>query len=114
ELKFTSGGADRVTEMPRFLRIITGDAKSFTNGDENANASWSCEGFEDRQLEDKYPICPEGSKTIRTFKFQNCWDGENTDSGNHRDHMAFSDEEGNCPQGFQNIPQLQQTIKYDI
>jgi hypothetical protein len=113
-IKLTSGGADRVIEMPRFLRIITGDAKSFTNGDENANASWSCEGFEDRQLKDKYPICPEGKKMIRTFKFQNCWDGQNTDSGNHRDHMQFSDDQGNCPEGFQNIPQVQQTIKYDI
>ncbi len=54
--------------MPRFLRIITGDAKAFTNGDANANASWSCTGFENRQLKDKYPICPEGSQVVRTVR----------------------------------------------
>ena len=97
-LKFIKGGSEDVVAMPKFLRIITGDAKSFTNGDENANASWSCEGFEDKvQLKDKYPICPEGAQVIRTFKFQNCWDGQNTDSGNHRDHMSFQEEDGTLP-----------------
>ncbi|MFE3936443.1 DUF1996 domain-containing protein [Streptomyces goshikiensis] len=31
----------KVTAMPRFMRIITGDAKAFTNGPGNANASCS-------------------------------------------------------------------------
>ncbi|HWM35858.1 MAG TPA: DUF1996 domain-containing protein, partial [Streptomyces sp.] len=113
-LKFIKGTSDDVVAMPEFLRIITGDAKALTNGPDNANASWSCEGFEDRQLKDKYPICPDGAQMIRTFNFQNCWDGQNTDSGNHRDHMSFAEEDGSCPDGFQAIPQLQQKIKYDI
>ncbi|MFP3990891.1 DUF1996 domain-containing protein [Streptomyces sp. E11-3] len=114
ELKFVGNPVSRVTAMPRFLRIITGDAKAFTNGDANANASWSCTGFEDRQLTDKYPLCPEGSSVVRTFKFQSCWDGQNTDSANHRTHVAFAQEDGSCPQGFQAIPQLQQRIVYDV
>jgi hypothetical protein len=114
-LKFIKGGNEDVTAMPQFLRIITGDAKSFTNGDANANASWSCEGFEDKvQLKDKYPICPEGAQVVRTFKFQNCWDGQNTDSGNHRDHMSFQEEDGTCPEGFQAVPQLTHRLAYDI
>ncbi|MEV0118535.1 DUF1996 domain-containing protein [Streptomyces sp. NPDC050844] len=114
-LKFVGSPAGDVVEMPRFLRIITGDAKAFTNGDANANASWSCTGFEDRQLKDKYPICPDGSKVVRTFNFQSCWDGQNTDSANHRTHVAFADQEsGACPQGFQAIPQLVQRIVYDV
>jgi hypothetical protein len=114
-IKFIKGGSDDVTAAPQFLRIITGDAKAFTNGDANANASWSCEGFENKvQLKDKYPICPEGAQTIRTFKFQNCWDGQNTDSGNHRDHMSFQEEDGSCPDGFQAIPQLTHRLAYDI
>ncbi|MFE4255037.1 DUF1996 domain-containing protein [Streptomyces sp. NPDC056910] len=114
-LKFAGSPAGKVVAMPRFLRIITGDAKAFTNGDANANASWSCTGFEDRQLKDKYPICPEGSKVVRSFKFQSCWDGRNTDSANHRTHVAFADPaSGACPQGFQAIPQLQQRIVYDV
>ncbi|MGW7518267.1 DUF1996 domain-containing protein [Streptomyces sp. NPDC054796] len=113
-LTFKGSPVSEVTEMPRFLRIITGDAKSFTNGTANANASWSCEGFEDRQLKDKYPLCPEGAQVVRTFNFQSCWDGQNTDSGNHRDHVAFARDDGSCPDGFRAIPQLQQRIAYDV
>ncbi|MDF9803297.1 hypothetical protein M2436_001844 [Streptomyces sp. HB372] len=113
-LKFVGSPVGRVTAMPRFLRIITGDAKAFTNGDANANASWSCTGFEDRQLKDKYPICPEGSQVVRTFAFQNCWDGQNTDSANHRTHVAFARDDGRCPSGFRAVPQLVQRIVYDV
>lgn len=114
-LKFAGNPTGKVVEMPRFLRIITGDAKALTNGDVNANASWSCTGFEDRQLKDKYPICPDGSQVVRTFNFQSCWDGQNTDSANHRTHVAFADpESGACQEGFQAIPQLVQRIVYDV
>ncbi|RII17092.1 hypothetical protein DSC45_15120 [Streptomyces sp. YIM 130001] len=113
-LDFVGSPVGEVVEMPRFLRIITGDAKAFTNGDANANASWSCTGFEDRQLKDKYPLCPEGSSVVRSFRFQSCWDGQNTDSANHRTHVAFADESGRCPEGFQAIPQLVQRIVYDV
>lgn len=114
-LKFTGSPVGKVVPMPRFLRVITGDAKAFTNGDANANASWSCTGFENRQLKDKYPICPEGSEVVRTFRFQSCWDGRNTDSANHRTHVAFADpRSGACPRGFRPIPQLVQRIVYDV
>ncbi|MVO83951.1 DUF1996 domain-containing protein [Streptomyces sp. p1417] len=114
-LKFTGSPVGKVTAMPRFLRIITGDAKAFTNGNANANASWSCTGFENRQLKDKYPICPDGSKVVRTFNFQSCWDGRNTDSANHRTHVAFADpRSGRCPGGFRAIPRLVQRIVYDV
>ncbi|MEU7006141.1 DUF1996 domain-containing protein [Streptomyces sp. NPDC046332] len=114
-LNFVGSPVSKVTAMPRFLRIITGDAKAFTNGDANANASWSCTGFENRQLKDKYPICPEGSKVVRTFRFQSCWDGQNTDSANHRTHVAFADPaSGRCGNGFRAIPQLVQRIVYDV
>ncbi|MFG2641488.1 DUF1996 domain-containing protein [Streptomyces sp. NPDC048370] len=114
-LNFVGSPVSKVTAMPRFLRIITGDAKAFTNGDANANASWSCTGFENRQLKDKYPICPQGSKVVRTFRFQSCWDGRNTDSANHRTHVAFADPaSGRCGRGFRAIPQLVQRIVYDV
>ncbi|MFH8662916.1 DUF1996 domain-containing protein [Streptomyces afghaniensis] len=113
-LTFVGNPRDKVTAMPRLLRIITGDAKSFVNGPANANASWSCTGFEDRQLKDKYPLCPQGSDVVRTFKFQSCWDGRNIDSANHRTHVAFTDAAGNCPSGFRPIPQLVQRIVYDV
>ncbi|NGO71844.1 DUF1996 domain-containing protein [Streptomyces sp. SB3404] len=113
-LTFAGSPAGKVTAMPRFLRIVTGDAKAFTQGTANANASWSCEGFEDRRLTDTYPLCPEGSRVLRFFDFPGCWDGRNTDSGNHRDHVAFAREDGSCPDGFRAVPQLRQRVAYDV
>ncbi|MET7619754.1 DUF1996 domain-containing protein [Streptomyces sp. NPDC005408] len=114
QLTFRGSPVSKVTAMPTFLRIITGDAKAFTNGTANANASWSCTGFENRQLKDKYPLCPRGSNVVRTFKFQSCWDGSNTDSANHRTHVTFAQPNGACPKGFRAIPQLVQRITYKV
>ncbi|MGW4607709.1 DUF1996 domain-containing protein [Streptomyces sp. NPDC004532] len=114
EIKFVGSPTGEVVGMPRFLRIITGDAKAFTNGPANANAHWSCTGFEDKvQLTDKYPICPQGSQVVRSFAFQSCWDGQNIDSANHRTHVAFADAGGNCQNGFKAIPQLTMRLVYD-
>lgn len=114
ELKFVGNRTSDVVAMPTALRIITGDAKSFTNGLNNANTSWSCTGFEDRQVTDKYPICPEGSSVVRTSNFQSCWDGQNIDSANHRTHVDFVEADGTCSNGFQAIPQLQVRLVYDV
>ncbi|WP_431683053.1 DUF1996 domain-containing protein [Kitasatospora sp. KL5] len=112
-ITYNSPNGAKVQPMTRFLRIITGDAKALTNGPDNAHASWSCTGFEDRQLADKYPICPNGSRVVRTLKFPDCWDGKNIDSANHRTHTAFS-KNGSCPRNFRVIPQLVQRVTYDV
>ncbi|MFF8034074.1 DUF1996 domain-containing protein [Streptomyces sp. NPDC016626] len=114
EIRFVGNKQGDVVAMPKFLRIITGDAKAFTNGLANANTSFSCTGFEDRQVTDKYVLCPEGSQVVRTSNFQSCWDGQNIDSANHRDHVAFVQQDGSCPNGFQAIPQLQVRLVYDV
>ncbi|MFL1898557.1 DUF1996 domain-containing protein [Streptomyces tauricus] len=113
-MSFEGSPRGEVTAMPKLLRIITGDAKAFVNGPTNANASWSCTGFEDRQLKDKYPLCPQGSDVVRTFRFQSCWDGRNIDSANHRTHVAFAAADGSCANDFKAIPQLVQRIVYDV
>ncbi|MEV4432900.1 DUF1996 domain-containing protein [Streptomyces sp. NPDC049555] len=113
-LTFRGSPVTKVAAMPRFLRIITGDAKAFTSGPRNANASWSCTGFEERQLKDKYPLCPPGSSVVRTLAFQSCWDGRSTDSANHRTHVAFARQDGSCPRGFTAVPQLVQRLTYDV
>ncbi|KOT66532.1 MULTISPECIES: DUF1996 domain-containing protein [Streptomyces] len=113
-LKFDGNGADEVTAMPPFLRKLTGDAKALTNGPANANASWSCTGFENRQLKDKYPICPRGSNVVRSLAFPNCWDGRNIDSANHRTHVVFPDGNGQCRNGFRAVPRLVQRLTYAV
>lgn len=113
KLSFGSGGARKVVAMPRFLRVLYGDAKEAANGPANAKASWTCTGFEDR-LTDHYPICPQGSNVERVHAFPNCWDGKDIDSANHRTHIVFSDASGNCKAGFKAVPQLKITLVYKI
>jgi hypothetical protein len=115
QIKYVGSPTSKVVAMPQFLRIITGDAKTTTNGLANANAHWSCTGFENKvQLTTQYPICPQGSNVVRTFAFQSCWDGQNIDSANHRTHVAFADAAGNCQNGFKAIPQLTMRLVYKI
>ncbi|MFJ4618398.1 DUF1996 domain-containing protein [Streptomyces sp. NPDC088812] len=115
QLTFVGNKAGPVVAMPTALRIITGDAKAFVNGTANANVNWSCTGFENKvQLKEQYPICPEGSKVVRTANFQSCWDGQNIDSANHRTHVAFVQADGTCAGGFKAIPQLQVRLVYDV
>jgi hypothetical protein len=114
DLTFRGNPISDVKAMPRFLRVLTGDAKVSTNGTKNARASWSCAGFEQKTVINKYPICPEGSKVMRIHDFPSCWDGKNIDSKNHRDHIVFPNANGSCAKGFKPVPQLRVTLAYDI
>jgi hypothetical protein len=112
-LEFRGNAKSKVRAMPAFLRVITGDAKAGTNGLANARAAWTCTGFEDRTTT-KYPICPQGSRTVRILDFPSCWDGKNTDSANHRSHIVFPRNDGSCWQKTVAVPQLRMTLSYDV
>jgi hypothetical protein len=113
-LQWRGNPTTRVVAQPRFMRMITGDAKSITNGLGNTRPSWTCTGFTDR-ITNQYPLCPEGSQLVSIKDFPSCWDGQNTDSANHRDHLQFPDpESGACPEGTQATPQLRMTLVYDV
>ncbi|MFE3459906.1 DUF1996 domain-containing protein [Nocardiopsis aegyptia] len=113
-IEFLGHGQGPVTAMPEFLQIITGNAKAATQDGANANAQWTCTGFEDRAFPDRYPLCPEGSDVVRVFDFPNCWDGRNTESEDNRSHIVFAEEDGRCPDGFTAVPRLRQTLVYDV
>ncbi|WP_233414163.1 DUF1996 domain-containing protein [Nucisporomicrobium flavum] len=113
-IEYRGNPTSKVVPMPKFLRALTGDAKPTSRGPANARAAWTCSGFADR-LSDRYPICPAGRQVQRVHDFPGCWDGKNTDSTNHRSHVAFADKTtGACPAGFVAIPQLRVTISYAI
>jgi hypothetical protein len=114
DLTFRGNAQAKVSAMPRFLRVITGDAKAFSNGPQNAHARWTCTGFDDRRLTERYPLCPTGSQVVRVLDFPSCWDGKNTDSPNHRDHIAFPGRGGGCAEGRTPVPQLRITLAYDV
>ncbi|MEU8192185.1 DUF1996 domain-containing protein [Microbispora amethystogenes] len=112
-LQFRGNPVSRVVAMPRFLRLITGDAKATTNGGANARAQWTCSGFTNR-LTGRYPLCPRGSLVLRVLDFPSCWDGRNTDSANHRTHVVLPARNGACPAGTRAIPQLRMTLAYSV
>ena len=112
DLTFHGNPTDDVVAAPQGLRLATGDAKAGTNGEANANAQWTCTGFEDRTTT-RYPLCPQGSSLVRILDFPSCWDGENTDSDDHRSHVAFPEEDGTCDGGTVPIPALRMTLTYD-
>ncbi|WP_433509115.1 DUF1996 domain-containing protein [Nonomuraea sp. CA-143628] len=111
QITFKGNPTAKVVPSPQFLRIITGNARV---GGAEPNAGWTCTGFENRQLTDKYPLCPRGSRLVRIFDFQSCWDGQNIDSANHRTHVTFPQADGSCPQGFQPIPALEHRLVYNV
>ena len=112
KIEFRGNAQSEVQPMPRFLRLFSGDAKTITNGLGNAKPTYTCTGMEDR-ITDNYPLCPQGSTVESIHDYPGCWDGQNVDSENHRDHLAFADENsGACPEGTVAIPQLRVTLVY--
>src|SRR5262249_54151441 len=113
KIEFRGNPTSKVVAMPNDLRAVTGDAKAVSNGPKNANAKWTCVGSEDRTTT-KYPLCPNGSQVERILDFPSCWDGQDTDSADHRSHIVFPRAGGACPKGFEAVPQLRYTLTYDV
>jgi hypothetical protein len=82
------------TGLPNQIRFIFGwDAArpmSKTQG-----ASWYCTGGDNRHYDNLDAVfasgCKPGDTLIANTVGQNCWDGENLDSADHRRHMAYAD-----------------------
>jgi Flp pilus assembly protein TadG len=114
-IQFRGNAQAKVVAMPRFLRIVTGDAKTITNGPANSRAHWTCSGTTNRFSATQYVLCPRGQLVQRVHDFAGCWNGTDLDSANHRTHVAFADSTtGACPEGFKAIPQLRITLSYRV
>ena len=116
-LDFLGNLQAKVRPMPRFLRIVTGDAKAFTNGPTapHARATWTCSGTPGRSSSTLYPLCPAGQLVQRVGEFPSCWNGAGTDSEDHRTHVVFPDPgTGACPAGTVPIPRLRITVSYRV
>jgi hypothetical protein len=116
-IDFLGNPQANVAPMPRFLRVVTGDAKAATNGPHapNARAKWTCSGTPERASPTHYPLCPTGQLLQRTGEYPSCWNGTDTDSDNHRTHVTFPDPAtGACPTGTVPIPRLRITLSYHV
>jgi hypothetical protein len=113
-IQWRGNPTSKVVAAPRFLKMVVGDAKSVTNGLGNTKPTYTCTGFTNR-ITNKYPLCPRGSRVISVHDFPSCWDGQNIDSANHRDHLRFPDaRSGRCPEGTKAVPQLRMVLTYNV
>jgi hypothetical protein len=111
---FRGNPTGQVVPMPRFLRLITGNAHAATTSTPGiGSAQWSCTGHPDRRTP-HYPLCPLGQEVLRIFDFPSCWDGRRTDSPNHQVHVVFPAPDGSCPHDTFPIPQLHLEVTYPI
>ncbi|WP_427917235.1 DUF1996 domain-containing protein [Streptomyces sp. cg40] len=110
-IEYRGNPVSKVVAMPRFLRLITGDAVALYTGSANVHAQWGCSGYQDR-FSTKYTLCPEGSGPTRTLDFPSCWDGLSLDSPDHRAQAVFPAGDGVCPHATFAVPQLRVTLTY--
>ncbi len=100
-----------VQTMPEGLALIAGDFTA-TTPQKGEATGWTCGSS--TTLSDDPPDCASSAPLHLVLTFQDCWDGENIDSLDHRSHAAYSDG-GVCPDGYgTHIPQVTMSIKYPI
>ncbi|MCB0986721.1 MAG: DUF1996 domain-containing protein [Microthrixaceae bacterium] len=100
-----------VVTMPTGLALIAGD-QTATEPQAGEAAGWVC-GTHTRVSDDP-PDCPVGAPLHLILTFQDCWDGRNVDSEDHKSHVAYS-VDGRCPSSHPvNIPQLTVSVAFPI
>ena len=90
--------------FPKDFRLIAGGVGSFPN------AGWSCEQDAANMIESP-PDC--GSEMlVLHVRFPNCWDGVNIDSGDHRSHVTYADDQ-RCPSSHPvKVPEIFLHVRY--
>jgi hypothetical protein len=90
--------AASIQPLPPGLRMISGNAKSIGP---RPRYSWErppevfeCEGTGVKS--ETIPACPPNSEMIMAVSFDQCWDGVNLDSPDHKSHLSAKNE-GRCP-----------------
>jgi len=101
----------RIEPYPPGLAVIAGDMTA-TEPLSPDLAGWAC-GVSP-QHSAAPPECPVSAPLRAVVTFPDCWDGERTDSADHRAHMANS-EAGACPPSHPvHVPQLTFAVLYPI
>lgn len=84
----------RCVGLPNQIRFIFGwdMSRPFSKVE---GASWYCTGGDQRHHDNLDAVfasgCKPGDRLVANTVGQNCWDGKNLDSRDHRSHMAYAD-----------------------
>lgn len=88
EVRYQTGFRERnIVPFPPDFRMVAGDAKG---GPSKGVFSWRCIGDTLEPGTDTHPPTCAESRLVFTLSFQDCWDGANSDSADHRSHVAYS------------------------
>jgi hypothetical protein len=79
-----------VKPFPAGLVVVQGDAKLQVPTPKGASGQFWCAGSAEigRSADGNWPVCAPGGNLIFQLVFQDCWDGVNLDSPNHKLHMG--------------------------
>ncbi|OTB03705.1 hypothetical protein M426DRAFT_12211 [Hypoxylon sp. CI-4A] len=117
----------KVTAFKPGFRMLVGDASATAPGSAKKvchrcmpktgdNSNVNCGAPDGQELPAE--MCDGGIRSVITFP--TCWDGKNTDSANHKDHVAYPDNDtsvgasGTCPQSHPvKIPQVMLEVMWD-
>jgi Domain of unknown function (DUF1996) len=106
-----------IQPIPKGLRMIVGDAKSLSPKQWDYTYSWSC--INGNAISGGGLVmtnCPKGSMVNLQIKFNQCWDGKNIDSADHKSHMsdlAYINNKTICPATHPvMIPQITYNVKW--
>ena len=103
-----------VRAYPPGLKIVAGNSHA-TSPQSTHVVFWNCSNDEVSPSV-AIPTCPDASaNSLRVHvHFPNCWDGQHTDSADHKSHMAYS-LAGRCPASHPvAVPALTVVIQYPI
>jgi Tol biopolymer transport system component len=102
-----------VAAFPPDFRMIAGDP-SATTAQPLQSVEWACrdEGAKKPWRAD-IPTCPAGSDLAFRVNFPDCWNGRDTDSADHRSHVAYRTRTGVCPATHPRaVPQISMTVTF--
>ena len=92
---YTKHVSGALVAPPPGLKLVAGNPAA-RRGQSKEIVSWSCGGIDGSPRFAMLPSCGPDDALELEVKFQNCWNGRNVDSANHKRHVAYS-KAGRCP-----------------
>ncbi len=109
-----------VQPIPAGLRMVSGNAAA-TAPQESWAVGWTCStgggGVPTGTIRDSasIPRCDLGQLLVLRVMFQQCWDGVNLDSPDHKSHMAHPNFQGQCPASHPVLlPQITLNVTWEM
>ncbi|MEV4136403.1 DUF1996 domain-containing protein [Dactylosporangium sp. NPDC049742] len=103
--------------FPQGFRMIAGDAKRQVATPSGAPGQFWCAGPGGeigRSSDGNWPVCAQTANLTYQLVFQDCWDGINLDSPDHKSHVSTNLVNGKCGGAFPvAIPNVSFVIDYN-